>query len=185
MAQADPSEVFSDRGNQTRSEVTCHTVQSGILLLEEAGHIGRDLILVSEDEVIGVIQNFFVGRLRQADFAFDGDQHGGGAAAGGVEQQRNCFQAQNFAVQHRIARGWIGNDLVLGLGEKFVHGRGCETLLDTVTRGGILQSGNGDDVNLVREGVIVSGHVVAATGKRQCNERENAVVKYAGKKGSK
>ena len=72
-----------------------------------------------------------------------------------------------------------------------MHGRGCEALLDTVTRGGVLQRGNGDDVNLMRERITVPGYVIAAAGACQCNQRENAAVKQvkhmkrAGKKWSK
>jgi len=50
--------------------------------------------------------------LRQGDFAANGDQHGGGAAALRVEEKRDGFKVQDFAAQNGVGAARLGGNFV-------------------------------------------------------------------------
>ena len=136
------------------------------MFLEETFYVGGDLVFAAENEFIGVKEDFLRVRLGQGDLAADGDEHGGGGAASGVEEERDGFESEDFSAQDGVGAAWLGGDFVGRGGEKFVDRSGGEFLLDAVAGGGVLQCGHGDDVNIFRQGVGAVSDVIAAAERQ-------------------
>ena len=142
-------------------EVAGQAIEGGLLLFEEAFYVGGDFVFVAEDEFVGVVEDFLRFGLCQGDFAANGDQHGGGAAALRVEEKRDGLKVQDFAVQNGVGAARLGGNFVGGSGEKFVDGGGSESLFDAIAVGGVFERGNGDDVDAFGERIAAAGYVVA------------------------
>ena len=95
----------------------------------------------------------------------DGDQHGGGAAGGGVEKDGGGFDAGDLAAEDGVGRGRVGDDAIAGAGEELADDGLGETLLDAVASGLILKGDDGDGFDVWREASGAASDVIAAAGE--------------------
>ena len=78
-----------------------------------------------------------------------------------VEEKRDGFKVQDFAVQNGVGAARLGGNFVGSSSEKFVDGGGSESLFNAVAVGGVFERGDGDNVDAFREGIAAAGYVVA------------------------
>src|SRR5580692_2959769 len=170
--------VFYHRRHQMRGEVLCEPVERRVLFLEKvlqggqiglAGTVGRagcDLILIAEDKIVRMIEDFLSRALREGHFTLYRDKHGRRAACRGVKQKWHRFQTQDLASQNRVGVFRIRHHLVGRLCQKLVYGRRRQLLLQPITGGLILQRRNRDHVDTLGQRRAVPCDVIAAAGNQ-------------------
>src|SRR6516164_2612762 len=167
--------VLRHHRHQPRRKILRQPIKGRILLIEEAFYIGRNLVLVAKQKVVRVIERPSCIALFQRDLALHRHQHRRGPPRSGVKQQRDRLETEHFPTQHGVAVGGFRHHAIWRLRQKRVNCRRCQSLLDPVTGGLILERRHGNHVNTFREPITSPRNVIAAAGKGcACRHKRNS-----------
>src|SRR6516225_5473928 len=171
--------------DQAGGKILRHAVEGRFALLKEAFDVaanirgraaGSQLVFVSKDEIVAVVEHLVVVALGQSDYAAHGDHHGGGLSegrargrTGALEQEWNHLEAEHSTRQNGVSVLRVRHDPEVGLPQKLVDGRSRELLFDLVSRGLIFERRNRDDVDALGQTVAAPGDVVSASRQRESN----------------